>query len=237
MLVVVAPWTIFNLGRYQRPVVLSNGFGAAAITGNCDYAYYGPEIGYGDLRCLPLAEKGDQSVQDGELAHAAASYAEGHLRRVPLVLVAHEGRTFGFWNPFQQTTIDANWMGTWVGVTRAGLVSYWLMLVPAVAGGVILRRRKVTLYPLLVFVAIAAIAVLPTIGDVRYRATAEIPLVLLAAVAVDAVLPSGQRKLGATHTPAGDPCLPKGASIQSPIGGTGRVGTFEVGLESKGGPW
>ena len=27
MLVVVAPWTIFNLGRFQRPVFLSNGFG------------------------------------------------------------------------------------------------------------------------------------------------------------------------------------------------------------------
>ena len=34
-LVVVAPWTIFNLGRFQRPVLLSNGFGAAAATGNC----------------------------------------------------------------------------------------------------------------------------------------------------------------------------------------------------------
>jgi hypothetical protein len=37
-------------------------------------------------------------------------------------------------------------------------------------------------------VAIAAITVLPTIGDPRYRATAEIPLVLLAAVAIDAGL-------------------------------------------------
>jgi 4-amino-4-deoxy-L-arabinose transferase-like glycosyltransferase len=189
MLVVVAPWTIFNLSRFQRPVFLSNGFGAAAATGNCNIAYYGPETGYGDLRCLPIFAQGDQSVQDSEDARTAEDYAKSHLSRLPVVLLAREGRTFGFWNPFQQATIDAEWMGTWVGVTRLALVSYWLLLVPAVAGGVVLRRRRMAIYPLMTFVAIAAIAVLPTIGDVRYRATAEIPLVVLAAVAIDAVLP------------------------------------------------
>jgi 4-amino-4-deoxy-L-arabinose transferase-like glycosyltransferase len=189
MLVVVAPWTIFNLSRYQRPVLLSNGFGGAAATGNCNLTYYGPEIGYGDLRCVPIYAPGDQSVQDTEDAHTALRYAEAHLSRLPLVLFAREGRAFGFWNPFQQTTFDAQFMGTWVGITRLGMISYWLLLVPGVAGGVLLRRRRVVIYPLLAFVATAALAVAPTIGDVRYRAAAEVPLVLLAAVAIDAVLP------------------------------------------------
>ena len=35
LLVVIAPWTIFNLGRFQRPVLLSNGFGPAVATANC----------------------------------------------------------------------------------------------------------------------------------------------------------------------------------------------------------
>ncbi|HXW80709.1 MAG TPA: glycosyltransferase family 39 protein, partial [Acidimicrobiales bacterium] len=34
VIVVILPWTIFNLGRFQKPVFLSNGFGAAAATGN-----------------------------------------------------------------------------------------------------------------------------------------------------------------------------------------------------------
>ena len=212
---VVSPWTVFNAGRYQRPVLLSNGFGAAAATGNCDLAYYGPETGYGDLRCLPFFAKGDQSVQDTEDAHTALTYAEGHLSRLPVVLFAREGRTFGFWNPFQQSTIDAQWMGTWVGVTRMGLISYWLLLVPAVAGGVVLRRRRVAIYPLLVFAAIAAIAVLPTIGDVRYRATAEIPLVLLAAVAIEAVLPRRSSRSSRDHSAVGheDEPLPSAAVV------------------------
>jgi hypothetical protein len=198
LLVVVAPWTIFNLGRYQRPVLLSNGFGGAAATGNCNITYYGPEIGYGDLRCVPIFAKGDQSVQDSEDTHTALVYAEGHLSRLPLVLFAREGRTFGFWNPFQQTNLDAYFMGSWVGVTRLGMVSYWLLLVPAVAGGVALRRRRVAIYPLMAFVATAALAVAPAIGDVRYRAAAEIPLVLLAAVAIDAVLPRKTSKFPGT---------------------------------------
>ena len=67
------------------------------------------------------------------------------------MIFAREGRTFGFWNPFQQTSIDAQWMGTWVGVTRLEMISYWLLLVPAAIGVVALRRRRVPLYPLLAF--------------------------------------------------------------------------------------
>jgi hypothetical protein len=193
-MVVVAPWTIFNLGRFQRPVLLSNGFGAAAAAGNCNFTYFGSEIGYGDLRCVPIFVRGDQSVQDGEDAHIALSYAENHLSRVPLVLFAREGRTFGYWNPFQQTTLSAHYMGTWVGVTRLSVIGYWLLLVPAGAGAIILRRRRIVIYPLLAFVATAAIAVAPTIGDARYRAAAEVPLVLLAAVAIDAFLPGARRR-------------------------------------------
>jgi 4-amino-4-deoxy-L-arabinose transferase-like glycosyltransferase len=203
MLVVVAPWTIFNLGRFQRPVLMSNGFGGAAATGNCNITYFGPEIGYGDLRCLPVFAPGDQSVQDSEDTHTALTYAKDHVSRLPIVLFAREGRTFGFWNPFQQTTLDAQFMGTWVGVTRLGMIGYWLLLLPAVAGGVLLRRRRVAIYPLLAFVATAAIAVAPTIGDVRYRAAAEVPLVLLAAVAIDAVLP--RRRLPVPVSTTGEP--------------------------------
>ncbi|HXW34228.1 MAG TPA: hypothetical protein VEJ87_06585, partial [Acidimicrobiales bacterium] len=163
----------------------SNGFGAAAATGNCKQTYYGPEIGYGTLRCLPLFVKGDQSVQDGEDAHIALHYAEGHLSRLPLVVFAREGRTFGFWNPAQQTEIDASWMGTWIGVTRVEMVSYWLLVLPAVGGLVVLRRRGVIVYPLIAFVLTTVVAVAPAIGDPRYRAAADVPLVLLASIGVD----------------------------------------------------
>ena len=103
LLVVIAPWTIFNLGRFQRPVLLSNGFGPAVATANCRPAYYGPDIGYGELACLYPYYGGDQSINDGKYLHNGVRYAESHLNRLPVVFFAREGRTFGFWNPFQQT--------------------------------------------------------------------------------------------------------------------------------------
>ena len=60
----LAPWTIFNLGRFQRPVLLSNGFGAAVAEADCQPAYYGPDIGYGELSCLYPFYEGDQSVTE-----------------------------------------------------------------------------------------------------------------------------------------------------------------------------
>jgi hypothetical protein len=53
---------------------------------------------------------------------------------------------------------------------------------------VILRRRRVPIFPLLVLVVSVVISVSVTIGETRYRAVAEVPLVLGAAVALDAGL-------------------------------------------------
>jgi len=188
LLLVIAPWTIFNLGRFQRPVLLSNGFGPVVAEANCQPAYYGPNTGYGEVACLYPFYGGDQSINDGKYLHNGLKYAEGHLSRLPVVVFAREGRTFGFWNPFQQTSIDGQWMSTWVGVTRLAMVSYWLLLVPAAIGAVALRRRRIPLYPLLAFVVVIVVTASPGIGDPRYRAAAEVPLVVLAAAGIDSLI-------------------------------------------------
>jgi 4-amino-4-deoxy-L-arabinose transferase-like glycosyltransferase len=204
LLLVLMPWTIFNLTRFQRPVLLSNGFGPAVATANCQPAYYGRDIGYGELACLYPFYGGDQSIDDGKYLHNGLKYAEGHLSRVPLVVFAREGRTFGFWNPFQQTSIDGQWMGTWVGVPRLEMISYWLLLVPGVVGAVALRRRRVPLYPLLAFVVTVVVAVGTGIGDPRYRAAAEVPLVLLAAAGIDSFIGRGAGSWRRSEEPAAE---------------------------------
>jgi hypothetical protein len=69
-----------------------------------------------------------------------------------------------------------------------------------VVGGVAARRRNVPIYPLVGLVVIVVLAIAPTIGAVRYRAPAEIALVILAAVGIDAVV----RWVAARRTPAPD---------------------------------
>ena len=207
VLVVVTPWTIYNLGRFQRPVLLSNNFGSAVAQGNCNISYYGPLTGSYSLLCLtplPESESGDndQSVVTLKRLHQGLTYLHHHKGRLPVVLFAREGRSFGFWNPFQQVHLDAQWEGSTNGTTvlgasyvptavwvyRFGLFGFWLLIIPAVAGVIVLRRRRVPVYPLLGFFAIVVLTVAVTYGEPRYRAAIEIPLVLLAAVGISAAL-------------------------------------------------
>jgi 4-amino-4-deoxy-L-arabinose transferase-like glycosyltransferase len=45
-IVLIGPWVGANLVRFEKPVLLSNGFGATLAGGSCDAAFYGPKIGY-----------------------------------------------------------------------------------------------------------------------------------------------------------------------------------------------
>ncbi len=194
-LVVVMPWTIYNLGRFQKPVFLSTQAGGAIADGNCSAVYSGPLIGWYNVYCTRPV-KGDPSVADGHEFHIGFSYEVHHLGQVPVVAFAREGRAFGFWNPFQQTYLDNRWQHvspifgkpTSVWVYDLRLWSYWILVVPAVAGAVILRRRRVPIYPLLAFVAAVIITVSYNFGETRYRAAAEVSIVILAAVGVDAAI-------------------------------------------------
>jgi hypothetical protein len=197
---VVTPWTIYNLGRFQHPVLLSNNGGSAIAQGNCSITYYGPYTGYYSLGCLPPHPHGDQSVRNSTDLHFGLTYLEHHVGRLPVVLFAREGRTFGFWNPFQQVQLDAQWEGngpsvlgasyvpTAIWVNRLALFGFWIMLVPAVTGVIVLRRQKNPVYPLLGFFGIVILTVAATYGEPRYRAAVEVPLVLLAAVGINAAL-------------------------------------------------
>ena len=69
----------------------------------------------------------------------------------------------------------------------AGLIGSYIVTGLAIAGAVVLRRRRAApVFPLLVLPLIALLTVAATYGTTRFRATAETSLAILAAVAVDA---------------------------------------------------
>jgi 4-amino-4-deoxy-L-arabinose transferase-like glycosyltransferase len=45
-IVLIGPWVGYNLVRFEKPVLLSNGLGLTLIAGSCDAAFHGPMIGY-----------------------------------------------------------------------------------------------------------------------------------------------------------------------------------------------
>ncbi|MGH9024726.1 MAG: glycosyltransferase family 39 protein [Acidimicrobiia bacterium] len=191
--VVIAPWAIYNTSRFEEPVLLSTQFGNTLAAANCDAVYYGEFLGYREPSCSrqigvqgrdEAATSGDASTTDEELRRQATDYIRDNKTRLPVVVMAREGRVWGLFRPFQQMHLDqARRTGLWV--IRLGFFAYWLHLAAAVVGAVILFRRHAPVWPLLVFVVIVAVSVAITFGQTRYRAPAEVPIVLLAAVAVD----------------------------------------------------
>jgi hypothetical protein len=213
----LAPWTIYNLGRFERPVLLSTSFGYTALAGACDTTFDGPKLGSFDSWTCFLSSRGslqnDRTVADGLLRQSALDYTVAHLDRFPVVVAAREGRSWGVYQPGQQVRFNAQALNAPAPVTWTQIVSYWIVLPLAIAGAVILRRRRVAIYPLLTFPVIVIVSTMVTFGDSRYRATAEISLVIFAAVAIDAVWTRLRSTM--TRSSAGVASAPEGCSPDS----------------------
>ncbi len=193
--VVVAPWIAYNLARFDDPVLLSHGDGGVLLGANCDETYSGPRIGSWYGFCAPFTDPArveDQSTVASARRDRALDYVGDHLGRVPVVAAARVGRVWSVYRPFQGSGIsDGEERPGWV--SRTGWAMLWLLVVPAVAGAIELRRRRVTLVPLIAPIAIVTVVAALFYGAVRFRAPAEVSLVVLAAVGVDYVAVSAWR--------------------------------------------
>jgi 4-amino-4-deoxy-L-arabinose transferase-like glycosyltransferase len=185
---VISPWVIHNNGRFEEPVYLSTGLGNTLLAGNCPGTYEGELYGHYDIRCnyfLPVPADADPSEVDPIRREAAVDFMSDHLGELPLVALAREGRVFGVFRFVQTTVLWSEWSNVPLWVVQTWIVASWVLLAAAVYGTIALRRKRTPVYPLMGFVAITVLAIGATIGEVRYRAGLEVPLVILAAVAVD----------------------------------------------------
>ena len=182
--------------------------------GNCPTTYSGELLAYYANACVFIRDPTAKNPLERD-AHArkrALAFMRDHIARVPVVMAARVGRTFGFFRPSQQMHLETE-RGSPEWVFRYGFYAYWALLPLAIAGVVITRRRRIPVYPLLVFPALAVWSVLLTIGSVRYRAPAEIPLVILAAVAIDAAVAAWWRRDTSGWRPAP---VPRGSRPVTP---------------------
>ena len=86
-------------------------------------------------------------------------------------------------------------------MVTAALWSYFVLVPLAIGGGVVLWRRRVRIWPLLVQPALVTVVAALTFGITRYRAGAEITLVVLAAVAIVAAVEWALRSRAARSGP------------------------------------
>ena len=195
--VVVGPWLVFNLSRFDRPEFLSDNFGYTLLTASCDTTYYGPSTGYWDFGCAfdyvneIDAAHNDRSVNDALYRDKALDYIESHKKRVPIVVLARVARFAGVWDlthDFHQVDMDRLVEGREDFVAWGGIIGWFVMVPFAIYGLVAMRRRRITLIPVLAPYATVLVTVIALFYMNRYRASTEAVLCLLAAVGVDALL-------------------------------------------------
>jgi 4-amino-4-deoxy-L-arabinose transferase-like glycosyltransferase len=189
--VVVAPWVGYNFSRFDKPTFVSTNDGLTMLAANCDPTYYGSRIGTGDITCADAHRpKGDPSVVNASLRSRALRYVGDHAERYPLVVAARIGRLWSVFNVRQTVGADVG-EGRPRWASYLGVAALYLLVVLAVFGGIVTRRRKVAIWPLVVPIVVVTAATLVIAGVARYRAAAEPSLVVLAALGIAALLARG----------------------------------------------
>ena len=191
--VVVAPWVVRNLVTFDRVAPLSTGDGLVLLGANCEPAYRGTNVGYWIVDCAATVRPpGDASVVNAAQRQVARDFIRANAGRLPAVVAARLGRTFGVYRPGQMVRF-ATQEGRARVASYAGLVLYYALVPLAVVGARRLRRDRVELAPLLSLVVITALTTATSYGSFRFRVPAEVTLVVLAAVAVASWPPLDKR--------------------------------------------
>jgi hypothetical protein len=190
--VVLAPWVVANLVRFERPVLLTTNDGTTLLGANCQDAYYGSDIGGWSLFCVveeqsPLGE--DPGVRSARHRRLAISYASDNVQRLPLIAAARIGRGLDIVGIENQVAGD-------VGEERyrwaswSGVVTWWVMAVLAAIG--VRRVAAPAKWVLLTPVVSVVITTVLFYGAHRIRSPMEPVVVVFAAVALVSI--AGRRE-------------------------------------------
>ncbi len=180
---VLAPWVGRNLATFTDPTYISSGDGLVLLGANCPQTYSGPHMGQWSIQCaISVKSSGDESVQSSRDQHAAVQFIENHIDRLPVVVLVRIARVWGLYDPTQIAQSEGE--GRPAIGSLAGLGVYYFLVPFAVAGIVILRRRRIAQWFLLVPAAVVTLNSALFFGLVRFRAPFEVCLVVLAAPAI-----------------------------------------------------
>jgi hypothetical protein len=184
-------------------VLLSNGLGFTMRVGASDETFNGELLGSYDLASLNFSPAGraqDETVRDRRMRSEALTITRENLGRLPVVLLAREGRSFGLYAPGQHVEANSQELNSPPAVLWLWNVVYWILLPFSVAGFVVLRRKRIPTYPLLAFFVIVLVSSAITFGDPRYRACTEVPILLTAAVAANELVRRLRREPATAET-------------------------------------
>jgi hypothetical protein len=187
VLVVTGPWLVRNWLTFDRFVPISNNSGTLVAGANCERTYSGDFEGLWLLECIdPIDTEGmDEAEAFSRYRQVGTDFARDNLSDVPRVVSIRVLRTFGLYDVSTQINFE----------TLEGRSNHWqtvghrmfLVLAPlAVAGAVVLVRRRAVVWPLLAPLVVVAVTAVVSYGNQRFRMAAEPGIVVMAAVSTTA---------------------------------------------------
>ena len=188
--VVIAPWVVPNLLRFNEPVLMSTNDGITLIGSNSPQTYSGGAIGFWSLEYafsreseLPELQGADSSEQSRIWRQEAVAYIRDNLDDQPRVMVARLGRLWSVFRPLQMSEFNAG-EGREVWASNLAFVGFWVAAPLALVGWWRLGRERLTRWPFAVLAVHVSLVGALFYGIPRFRAPAEIAVVVCAAVAV-----------------------------------------------------
>jgi 4-amino-4-deoxy-L-arabinose transferase-like glycosyltransferase len=192
-LVVVSPWLIANLTRFEEPVFFSTNDGLTICGANNKGSWYGDGTGLWALQgcgayLKPLGELGlEASTLSNDQRRQGLEYIGDHLGRLPVVVAARVARVWSVYAPGYMVDYNRG-EGREEWASWLGFASFWVLVPFTIGGIVVLRRRRVPLTPLVAQFVLVTFTAAVIYGLVRFRVPAEVSIVVLSAVAVDHLL-------------------------------------------------
>ena len=192
---VITPWVAYNRSRFEEPVYLTTNFGRTMAAAKCYGGTHGQFLGAQSYDCLRDIDRRkvkpwmDESQVDDVYRAEAEAYVKDHPGRTLIAVAASWGRIFGVYRPFQEVHYLTTAQNKGVVPAWMATISFYVLFAFSIYGVILLRRKKVPVYPLLVFWVMILFSITLTFAQQRYRAIGEPTLVLLTAVALARLLP------------------------------------------------
>jgi hypothetical protein len=170
-------------------VFISTSYGDLIAGANCDTTYSGRGLGSWSFECV-LHESGDNEAEIARRLRARGiGYAREHASRLPAVLTARVLRPWGLYDPDGEVSLKTFGEGRSKTANWFSLAGCWLLMLLAPLGLIALRRREQPIFPLLAPFGLVLIVSVTAYGILRFRAPADVSLIVLGAVALDAFVP------------------------------------------------
>lgn len=187
VVVLLAPWVVPNLVRFEEPVLMSHGDGLVLVGANNDAVYSGGGLGFWlapqeFIDATSRFDDTDPSVDSVVMRERAIEYIGDNLDDQPRVMAARFGRLWSVYRPLATAQLNTQeGREAWASHLSIGALYLALLLVPIGLWRVGRSwGRWLMLAPIL---HVSLIGVL-FYGIPRFRAPAEVAIVVAAAIAV-----------------------------------------------------